>query len=380
MQGWLLAVSGGFFALGWIFAMVRQHLLLRAAARAPQRMAEAIEKIRSGRRLEAANFLLESEYSPGGTAALHLVAASLLREQGEYGRAIRIHKQLREAAAADDIDARARATYELGLDYFMAGFLDLAEECFEQLADSGYADRAMERLLFIHLRTRSWAAAVDAYRKMEKARPDLEAPRSILAHLYCEWACEFDSAAGERVEKLDAALQAWPQSVRALLLRGDCALAAGDAGGACEYWNRARWQPGLLFMLPDRILSAHESTGSRDEGLSQVRQLLADHPSPALLSSACRAVRTRFGDAALTPLVDAALAAGGTDAVREWLAARVRSGAEGREEYERLHEALPGAGKRFRCSQCSYRSSHHSWQCPQCLAWDSVEQAAAAAE
>ena len=289
MQGWLLAVSGGFFALGWIFAMVRQHLLLKAAARTPERMAAALDKIRAGKRLEAANFLLESEYSPGGSASLHLVAASLLREQGEYGRAIQIHKRLRAAAAAADADARAQATYELGLDYFLAGFFNLAEECFRQLADSRYAGDALEKLLFIHLRTRSWSEAVAAYRQMEETRPDLDAPRSILAHLYCEWACEFDEASSERVEKLDAALKVCADSVRALLLRGDCALIAGDARGACEYWRRTRCQPGLLFLLPERILAAHERMGEKKEGLVQVGQLAAEHPSPALLAQTCKA-------------------------------------------------------------------------------------------
>ena len=357
--------------------MVRQHLLIRAAARAPQRMAEAIEKIRSGRRLEAADFLLESEYSPGGTSALHLVAASLLREQGEYGRAIQIHKRLRAAAAASDADARAQATYELGLDYFMAGFLDLAEECFRQLADSRYADQAMEKLLFIHLRTRSWAAAVDAYRKMEEARPDMQAPRSILAHLYCEWASEFDRASRERIEKLDSALQAWPQSVRALLLRGDCALVAGDAAGACEYWNRARWQPGLLFMLPERILDAYAKMDKKQEGFDQVSQLLAEHYSPALLAATCQAVRTRFGNKQLMPLVEKALDAKEVTAAYEWLEVHSQND----DVYRKLHQAmLSDPGKRFRCTSCGYRSSHHSWQCPQCLAWDSVEQSDASVE
>ena len=374
MQGWLLAVSGGFFALGWIFAMVRQHLLIRAASRAPRSMAEAIDKILSGKRLEAANLLLEREYSPGESDAVHMVAASMLRDQGEYGRAIQIHKSLRTAAAVGDVDSRQRATYELGLDYFMAGFLDQAEVCFQQLADSSYADQAMEKLLFIKLRTRSWAAAVDIYRKMEEARPDLQPPGNILAHLYCEWACEFGGDSSERVEKLDAALQAWPQSARALLLRGDSALAAGDARGACEYWNKVCSQPGLLFMLPDRILAAHEQMGRRKDGLARVGQLLAEHPSAVLLSETCKAVRARFDNESLVPLIDKALSAGGTDAVREWLAVHIGSGERGQDAYVRLHEAMPASGKRFMCSQCSHKSSHHNWQCPQCLAWDSCKQ------
>ncbi len=372
LSGWTPIVLVAVWVICWSLARSDLRKLVKEAGRTPQQAAEAFALFREGRRREAAEKLLENEEISDATASYRFIAAGILRDLGDYPKAIAVHKKLRAFEDLSD-EVRERATLELGLDFFQAGFWDLAEECFQKIGSTPHAGAALEKLMLIHFRTRSWSKAIDDYRSMANKGTVSESQRNILGHLYCEWASEFGQPSPERSAKLDAALSENPQCTRAMLMLGDSHLAAGDAAAALACWQPVAEFPGLLFLLPRRLLKAYAALDRPADGAARAKELLADHPSELLFVHTCAELREACGHREALELADHYLhALGGAAVARECLAAHAATGEGQTETYSALLKALPGPDKMLQCTSCGYRAVQHSWQCPQCLKWDAI--------
>ncbi len=371
LSGWTPVVLVAVWVISWSLARSDLRKLVKEAGRTPQQAAEAFALFREGRRREAAEKLLENEEISDATASYRFIAAGILRDLGDYPKAIAIHKKLRAFEDLSD-DVRERATFELGLDFFQAGFWDLAEKCFQKLGSTPHAGAALEKLMLIHFRTRSWDEAIDNYRSMANKGTVSEAQRNILGHLYCEWASVCDEPS-ERSAKLDSALNENPQCARAMLMLGESHLEAGDAAAALACWQPLSEFPSLLHLLPQLLLQAYADLGRPADGAARVKELLADHPSPLLFVHTCAALHKACGHQEALELADRYLhALGGAAVAREWLAAHSATGEGQTAVFAALLKALPGLEKMLQCTNCGYRAVQHSWQCPQCLKWDAI--------
>ena len=90
------------------------------------------------------------------TVETHLALGNLFRRRGEVDRAIRIHQNL-VAKPTLDVDQRALALLELGLDYMRSGLLDRAESLFKELLEMGmYEPQALRHVVDIYQQEQDW--------------------------------------------------------------------------------------------------------------------------------------------------------------------------------------------------------------------------------
>ena len=83
---------------------------------------------------------------------------------------------------------------------------------------------------------------------------------------------------------LDEALQANRKCVRASMLLGDLAAAAGRHDEAVEHWKRVETQnPAFLALVAHRLLKSFQALGDTATGLTLLRGYLAQYPSLDLL-------------------------------------------------------------------------------------------------
>ena len=217
------------------------------------------------------------------TVELHFALGSLFRRRGETERAIRMHQNLldRSDLAAEQ---RVQALFELGQDYLKAGLLDRAEEVFARLRDGPQRLEALQRLLEIYEQEKDWQRAIETARALEQETG--QSRQKEIAEFHCELAAveATHSRPDAARQHLDAALQANRRCVRASMLLGDLAAAAGRHDEAIEHWKRVETQnPAFLALVAQRLLKSFQAIGDTATGLTLLRGYLAHYPSLDLL-------------------------------------------------------------------------------------------------
>src|SRR5690606_31994599 len=111
---------------------------------------------------------------------------NLFRRRGEVDRAIRIHQNL-VARTSLDVQQRALALLELGLDYMRSGLFDRAENLFLELLASGmHQAQALRHLVDIYQQEHEWDKALEYSARLEAVTGEnLSGQR---AHFLCEQA------------------------------------------------------------------------------------------------------------------------------------------------------------------------------------------------
>jgi lipopolysaccharide biosynthesis regulator YciM len=325
---------------------------------------------------KAIDVFLELAEVDNDTVETHLALASLFRRRGEVDRAIRIHQNL---IARDTLsrEQRGLALFELGQDYLRAGLLDRAELLFQEVVDLGmHRERALTGLRDIYQQERDWRKCLEV---VERLKPFTDRPvGNEIAQYHCELAEEArgakDSATARR--HLERAVQADPNCVRASMLAGRMALAAGDREGAIERFLRVAEQgPGFVPEILPELVTALESLG-RDP-IPVLRGLLARHPSPPLALALASAVEREQGREAALEALSAHLS-GHADlaALDRLFALAPECAADGGQRQQVVRDVVHGLLQRqpaYRCEHCGFEARGLHWQCPSCRRWGTVQ-------
>lgn len=233
---WLLAIPVA-FAFGWATSRYDLKNLLSESANLPRSYFRGLNFLLNEQPDKAIDAFIEVAKLDPETVELHFALGNLFRRRGETDRAIRVHQNLLSRTDLP-VNERDHALYELGQDFLKAGLLDRAEEAFHKLADGDYALGAQRALLTIYEIEKDWNKSIATAKRIEAMGAgslDTE-----IAQFHCELAQDAlqrkDAAAA--TEQLRLALVANPQNVRATILSGDAAAAAGDHAAAIDYWKR----------------------------------------------------------------------------------------------------------------------------------------------
>jgi len=345
---WLLAIPLA-FGLGWVASRREGRLDERPApmGNAYFRGVNLLLNEQSDKAIDAFVDVVRIEPE---ASELHFALGSLFRRRGETDRAIRVHQNLVDRPDLDD-RTRAHALYELGLDFLKAGLVDRAEDSFNRLQGTEYAEAASRQRLEIAQRSHDWERVVDLARATP-AEPGFD-PKLIIAQASCELAMaalrarQFDKAH----QFVRQAQQALPDHPRPLVVEGEIALAEGQPAAAIEAWTKlADKHPEQVERVVDHWLKAADAVGG-DEGvrlaIARLQQLVNKHPTlsglQVLLSLSRRGDKN--GPATVEDLDEDALAA----------------------TLRKLTQRMSHYG----CRVCGFRGQQYYWQCPGCGRWDS---------
>ena len=393
---WLLALPI-VFGLGWMAARFDLRQLISEQGALPRSYFKGLNFLLNEQPDKAIDAFIEVARLDPETTELHFALAALFRRRGETERAIRVHQNLANRPDLPDTE-REHALFELGQDFLRAGLLDRAEESLRRLMTGPYAASAKRVLLELYEVEKEWQKAIEAARELE----GLEDKRySVQIAQFC---CELAQDALQRkrpeeaVKWLNQASVEHPANVRAPILLGDVAMAAGDARGALGHWlGIERQDASYLPLVADRVVKAYATLGEQGTALQWLRGLLKGNLAAELLDTAYRTELETNGPEAATVLMREQLRRQPTlqaltkyfDAQAQQVAAQAPALAEARlAAGEAGEEVEPGAQAkeitairdllqlrtrnlaRYTCRECGFRARLFYWQCPGCNRWE----------
>lgn len=311
------------------------------------------------------------------TFETQIVLGNLFRRRGEVERAIDIHTRLQNA---DGLNApeRARAAFELGLDFMRAGLFDRAESLFLSLKDTAsHGIAAMQQLLQIYQQQRDWTKAIDIIlplRKVVKPRHGETA-----AHFFCELA-EASMAhhrAKDARDFLAEALKDDPGCVRATITRGRLEIANGEYRQALETFRVLEGQdPLYLPVVLPLIQQCSDKLGLERELIDYLDRLYQDYGMVSAAVERAERLKDRQGSQSaveyLLPILEKT-----PDALAISRALKLVADGTGSvsSKIRKLCQLLiDNAGDRplFVCEHCGFGTSELFWHCPSCKHWGSI--------
>jgi lipopolysaccharide assembly protein B len=372
---WWLFGFALFFGLGWLAARIDIKHLLSESRQLPRSYFRGLNFLLNEQPDKAIEAFIEVVKVDPETIELHFALGSLFRRRGETERAIRMHKNLLERSDLGQ-EQRLHAMVELGQDYLKAGLLDRAEEVFLKLKDSTHRPAALKFLLEIYQQEKDWLKATGIARELEKDTG--ESWQKEIANYYCELAASeaTHSRPEEAKRYLGEALAVHRKCVRANIVLGDIAAAAGDHAGAIEAWKRIEQQnPVYLALVAQRLLDSHRALGRAEEGLTLLRGWLAAWPSLDLLDVAFQSTLDVQGHEAAYKLVKDELRRNqtllGLDKLLE--AQVLVAPVERRHDLELVRNLVHSHTRRlarYRCENCGFKARQFYWHCPACGGWE----------
>ena len=372
---WWLIGFPIFFGLGWLAARIDIKHLLTESRALPRAYFKGLNFLLNEQPDKAIEAFIEVVKVDPETVDLHFALGGLFRRRGETDRAIRMHRNLLERSdlAADQ---RVQALSELGQDYLKAGLLDRAEEVFQKLRDSPQRLEALQRLFEIFQQEKDWQKAIDTARALEAETG--QSWQKEIAEFCCEMAAveATHSRPDAARELLQEALKANRKCVRASILAGDLAAAAGRDREAIEDWKRVETQnPTFLALVAHRLLKSYQAIGDPATGLTLLHGYLAQYPSLDLLDVAFQSTLDAEGPEAAYRIVRDELRRNptllGLDKLLE--AELLSAPAERRHDIELVRNLVQGQTRRlarYRCETCGFRARQFHWQCPACMSWE----------
>lgn len=313
------------------------------------------------------------------TFETHIALGNLFRRKGEVDRAIRIHQNLiaRPSLLKQE---RHQALYELGVDYQRAGFLDRAENLFDELSEvAEYNQPALVQLLDIYQQEKEWDNAVSAARRLSSLRG--KSLQAEIAHFYCELA----QLAINRGDLLEArkfvkrALSEDRRCVRATLMEGRFELDKGASKAAIRILKRVEQQdPDFLPEIISPLQQAYQQLGRPFELIHYLREILRKYGGISILLTLADLIRLQQSEqdaaAFMTQYLQTHPSIRGMSYLLEMKLSQDSS--TGSTDLRSLHgmmNAFLESKPIYQCRHCGFSGKVLHWHCPSCKQWNSTK-------
>jgi len=316
------------------------------------------------------------------TIEVHLALGNLFRRRGELERATTIHQNLLVKTSLNR-EQHMLALYELGRDYYKAGWYDRAEGLFQELAEyTEHAATACHYLQLIYEREREWhKAESSAHQLMKLSNQD---QRHVIAHYWCEIAAlAYKEPNPQKMRQaINRALSIHKLSVRAIMLSAKMHFHCRDYRRALRAWRRASdLAPQLLQEMIGGIAECYRALDDQDSLIAHLQKLALHSSSGRVLSYVLEQLQEIRGQQH------------GQKMAEELLLQHLQrySTAEGLWrllQFRQLQEGNPDSAYRdflceylqlvlhtdrvYVCQHCGFSAKKLNWQCPSCRRWDSM--------
>lgn len=366
---WFLIGLAVVFLAGWFAGRLDIRQIRKAAGELPHAYLRGLSHLLRGEKNLALDCFLQAQPLAPESDELQFAIGELSRTRGEHRRALAVHLALCESETTSPQN-RERARWELACDYLKMGFFDLAEKHAAPFADNpAYRERACAMLLDIRQRTGDYKGALDALLQMPTE--DALIRRRTHAHLLCEIAVRAESSDQKR-ETLKDALKADGQCARAGIMLGDLAAAEGRHAQAAQHYAECEQQnAGYLWYAVSGFAAAMESQNKSQEGSETVLRWVQSHPSEPMFTEAYRQLAAR---GLARDLAKDGTKRGFEAAAAAWAGEQLRAQDGAQDEFWRALEKML-ASAQWHCETCGYKTADFSWQCPNCLSWESFHHA-----
>jgi len=312
------------------------------------------------------------------TIEVHLALGNLFRRRGELERATTIHQNLLVKTRLNR-EQHMLALYELGRDYYKAGWFDRAEGLFQELSESNeHAAIACHYLQLIYEREREWRKADQAALRLVKlGNKDL---KHVIAHYWCEIAEQaFEEQDFTTMRKaINHALATHKQSVRAIILSAGMHYQGGEYRRALRAWRRCgELAPELQSELITGVVDCYRALEEFDALIDYLQNLALDTSSGRVLAQVLEQLQllrsSQFAEEFLVRHLRQYNTAEGL-----WRLLQFRRNHDDEQDHnyrEFLDEFLLTilrTDRVYLCEHCGFSVKKLNWQCPSCRRWDSM--------
>lgn len=307
------------------------------------------------------------------TIELHHALGNLFRRRGQFDRAIRIHNFLVNRAELPESE-RALAMSELALDYLKAGMYDRAESAYGALVNiKGHEIDAQEALMHIYCTEHDWKKAIEAAQSLTKLGKDLHVE---ISHYYCELAqaARTGQDTQRALEYVESALKANPENPRALAMKADLALQAGNNDEALAAWKTIETVKPAYVPLIAAKKSDVLAEKNPEEALNFLKDVFAKTGSVDVLTAAVSRIASWQNEAQAVVFAADALKKRPSLSTFAVLCNLKSKANPGDEQAKLLAEITAKQSKlyaRYQCRHCGFLAHTFTWQCPGCEQWDS---------
>ncbi len=313
------------------------------------------------------------------TIETHLALGNLFRRRGEVDRAIRIHQNL-IARPTLNIEQRAHALLELGMDYMRSGLLDRAEGLFLELVNSGlYLNQAYAELLKIYQQERDWENAISIAIKLSPIANN--SLNSDIAQFYCERA---ESALHEgdlRSVKylIRKAISFYPNCVRASLIEARMLQQTGKTKLAVKSYKRVLAQDSdYITEIIAPLFDCYKKLDRIDAFVEYLQMLVNVYGGISPLLMLTELIVAREGKNAAIRFISDELKNRPTVKGVDRLIEYTLSSSEGEahthlKTIKYLTTQLIAEGAMYKCNNCGFDAKQLHWLCPSCRNWDTVK-------
>jgi len=313
------------------------------------------------------------------TIEVHLALGNLFRRRGELERATTIHQNLLRKTHLNR-EQHMLALYELGRDYYKAGWFDRAEGLFQELSEyNEHAATACHYLQLIYEREKEWHKASNAARRLMKLSN--EELQHVIAHYWCEIAeqsFENQDLAGMRAG-INRALATDQQSVRASMLSARMHFHSGEYRKALRAWRRcSELAPQLQPELITGVVECYQKLNEQTKLVEYLQNLALQSSSGRVLSQVLMHLQEIGGQRAAEELLLQHLQQYSTaEGLWRLIQFRQIQKDDPITPYSKfLGEFLQlvlHTDRVYVCQHCGFSTKNLNWQCPSCRRWDSMQ-------
>lgn len=311
------------------------------------------------------------------TVEIHLALGNLFRQRGEVDRAIRIHQNL-IARSTLNTTQRAQALLELTQDYTRAGLLDRAESlCQELIEMKEHTGRALALLSDIYQQEKEWERAIEVTRRLQL---ETDQPMdNVIAQFYCEQAEQLRDKGDKTaaLSLLKQALAADADCVRASMLQGEIAVAAGDCKGAIRAFQTIeRQDPAYLPEVIPALIRCYTERDDSKELFDYLQAVWTRHAQITVLLAMADLFEQHQGETeALGFLAQQLRHRTSLRGVLRMIDMNSGADTTGEKLLIARHsiEALLNERPKYQCVRCGFAGKSLHWRCPGCKCWNTVK-------
>jgi lipopolysaccharide biosynthesis regulator YciM len=346
--------------------------------------------------LQSMNYLLSEQHDKAldsfmsmvsvskDTVETHIILGNMFRNRGEVDRAIRIHQNL---IARPELEPKLRqeCSLELAKDYLKSGLLDRAEIILTKLSNEIEKPvQALNYLKEIYEIEKEWVKVIKVAKRIQSnTNNDLS---DQISHYYCELAeLELNIMGDDSLEKaikyVNKALRYNANSLRALILLGDTSFANKNFTDALKKYLAAYEKyPEASYLVLKKIKNTHDNLNNNGSFLDFIKSIAHVNSPIDIFSNIDKNLAQELDSNEIFELYEKEFSNNRVDLsqLSEYLNLikenKVAFDNRSLNNIKNCIDNYKSKSDIHKCTQCGYKSINHSWQCPSCHKWSSIEK------
>ena len=304
------------------------------------------------------------------TIETHLALGGVYRRRGEFDKAILIHQNLLSRPNLDK-GIKNQSLYELSKDFFSAGLYDKSEKILLNLkANKSYQDSCNEYLLLTYELSKDWDKAIDFSKSVKSDFIRNTTRENLVSQYYCEKSLDYysDNQLNKMITVLKKAIDVNKNCARAYKLLFEVNIDSNPSLAIDYLHSLLKVDSKFLIITSKEIVKL--SSRNKDSSIDKkIYDLILSVSSPSLFSPDLYEFMINYNSENASEYV-LKLSNNVFTKIYDNLYLSKNDNSSFHNDFLTL---IRDNYLSFSCNTCGYTSKSHTWQCPSCNSWETIE-------